>query len=269
MKNIFIKRIVIFPFLLSAFLLAGCDVDETDIENYVDNTKSLFTSSDPLVVRNAQKREKDRQNKEWTNENIQAHPDLWLSDAIACCDDNLKKIEVQKVAFLRLKKENERKVSDAELILKRYGDWLVVAKKEYKKMVSSNGDWPVNVNSYVLSQDEFNEAVSDALDRVKLATDQKSTSLKILKKIELREKEFSKAIKTVRSQRQNLSYQLEKIRMNQTLENINELSDIIRSVEDMSIELAGDPTKITVEDMTIQDPNVLRDSTVKDFLDRE
>ena len=74
----------------------------------------------PRIVREAERRERERQDSTWTPENIRDNPVLFLQETIGACDLLKDKIEAQEIAFIRLKKQAERKVSEAESTIRRY-----------------------------------------------------------------------------------------------------------------------------------------------------
>lgn len=123
----------------------------------------------PRIVREAERRERERQNTQWTPENIRANPALFLQDMIAASDALKNKIEAQDIAFIRLKKQAARKVSEADSAIARYTKFLNEAKKQYKAAKENGNAFPVNVNGFELSEEELSEKVADALERIELS----------------------------------------------------------------------------------------------------
>lgn len=227
----------------------------------------IHTSTTPNVVRKAQIREAIRQDETWTAENIQAHPDLFLADSINKCDELSKRIKVQEVAFLRLEKQSKRKCEDAESILKRYTNWLAAAKAEYKKFKAGEVQFPLIVNGIEIEELDFDDLIADALERIDLAKKSRTTNKKIVKKVEIRKKGLKTKSRELISLRRKLSAQLEELKTNQVLAEIGELTDVLNVIKDMSIDLAEDPTKLTIEDLTQGDPDESRQQSVKEFLE--
>ena len=63
-----------------------------------------------------------------------------------------------------------------------------------------------------------------------------------------------------------LVQQAEQVKMNAALAEIGELKASLGTIQDMMIEIDEDPTKLSVEDMTTEDPNAKRNKKVNSFL---
>ena len=230
-------------------------------------TSAWRNDGKPRVVREAERRERERQDSTWTPENIRANPALFLSETIAACDLLKNKIEAQDIAFLRLKKQAERKVSEAESTIRRYTKFLDEAKKQYKAAKANGDAFPVTINGFELSEEDLSEKVADALERVELAKKQKSTNSVIAKKVQIRQGVLKTKSRELRSIRRKLALQLEQVKMNQALGEIDKLSDVLGTLKDMSLELAEDPAKLSLDDITEEDPDQARKQSVEDFLE--
>ena len=224
----------------------------------------------PRIVREAEKRERERQDSTWTPENIRDNPVLFLQETIAACDALKDKIEAQDIAFIRLKKQAERKVTEAESAIRRYTKFLEEAKKQYKiaKEKEKNA-FPVTVNGFELSEEELSDKVADALERVELAKSQKKTNSVVAKKVKIRQGVLKTKTRELRTIRRKLVLQLEQVKMNQALGEIDELTDVLGTIKDMSIELDEDPTKLSLDDITEEDPDAARKQSAEEFLDGE
>lgn len=224
---------------------------------------TLVISDSPSVVRSAEIREAIRQNSTWTSENIRANPYLFLQDQIASCDKLKAKIEAQNITLVRMEKQANRKSEEAESMINRYGKFLTDAKAAYK---AANGKWPVSVNGYDLEEDDFNDRVSDAMERVELAKKEAKDNKSISKKVSIRKGVLKTKKRELISLRLKLVQQAEQVKMNSALAEINSLNDVLGTINDMMIEIDEDPTKLSIEDLTAEDPNAKRNKKVSAFL---
>ncbi len=222
----------------------------------------------PRIVREAERRERERQDSTWTPENIRKNPALFLQETIASCDVLKGKIETQDIAFIRLKKQAERKVSEAESSIRRYTKFLNEAKKQYKAAKEKDA-FPVVINGFELSEEELAEKVADALERVELAKKQKATNSVVVKKVKIRQGVLKTKTRELRSIRRKLVLQLEQVKMNEALGEIDELTDVLGTLKDMSLELSEDPTKLSLDDITEEDPDAERKQSAEEFLEGE
>ena len=223
---------------------------------------TVVVSDSPSVVRRAELREALRQDSTWTSENIAKNPYLFLQDQIANCDRLRAKIDAQNITLIRMEKNAKRTVDEAESSQTRYEKFLKDAKAAYK---AAKGAFPVTLNGYSLDEDELNDKIADALERVELAKKEFKDNTAIAKKVAIR-KGVLKKKRDLTSLRMKLVQQAEQVKMNAALAEIGSLNDVLGTIKDMMIEIDEDPTKLSVEDMTEEDPNAKRNKKVSSFL---
>lgn len=224
---------------------------------------TLVISDSPTVVRNAEIREAIRQDSTWTSENIQKNPYLFLQDQIAACDRLKAKIEAQNITLIRMEKKSMRAAEEAISTQSRYEKFLKDAKAAYK---AANGKWPVSVNGYDLDEDELNDKIADAMERVELAKKEYKDNTAIAKKVSIRKGILKTKKRDLVNLRMKLVQQAEQVKMNAALAEIGDLKASLGVIQDMMIEIDEDPTKLSVEDLTAEDPNAKRNKKVNSFL---
>ena len=224
---------------------------------------TLVISDSPTVVRNAEIREAIRQDSTWTSENIQKNPYLFLQDQIMACDRLKAKIEAQNITLIRMEKKSTRAAEEATSTQSRYEKFLQDAKAAYK---AANGKWPVSVNGYDLDEDELNDKIADAMERIELAKKEYKDNTAIAKKVSIRKGILKMKKRDLVNLRMKLVQQAEQVKMNAALAEIGDLKASLGVIQDMMIEIDEDPTKMSVEDLTAEDPNAKRNKKVSDFL---
>ena len=227
------------------------------------NATTLVISDSPSIVRNAEIREAIRQDSTWTSENIAKNPYLFLQDQIVNCDKLKAKIESQNITLVRMEKKAVRASEEAKSMRKRYEGFLNNAKAAFK---AANGSWPVTVNGYDLNEDDFNDRVADALERVELFKKEHKDNTAIAKKVAIRKGVLKTKKRELVSLRMKLVQQAEQVKMNAAIAEIGELKESLGVIKDMMIEIDEDPTKLSIEDLTAEDPNAKRNSKVNSFL---
>ena len=224
---------------------------------------TVVISDEPTVVQKAAIREAIRQDTTWTSENIQKNPYLFLQDQIAACDRLKAKIEAQNITLIRMEKKSTRAAEEATSTQNRYEKFLQDAKTAYK---AANGKWPVSVNGYDLDEDELNDKIADAMERVELAKKEHKDNAAIAKKVSIRKGVLKTKKRELVSLRMKLVQQAEQVKMNAALAEIGDLKASLGVIQDMMIEIDEDPTKLSVEDLTAEDPNAKRNKKVNSFL---
>ena len=224
---------------------------------------TVVISDEPTVVQKAAIREAIRQDTTWTSENIQKNPYLFLQDQIAACDRLKAKIEAQNITLIRMEKKSTRAAEEATSTQSRYEKFLQDAKAAYK---AANGKWPVSVNGYDLDEDELDDKIADAMERVELAKKEYKDNIAIAKKVSICKGILKTKKRDLVNLRMKLVQQAEQVKMNAALAEIGDLKASLGVIQDMMIEIDGDPTKLSVEDLTAEDPNAKRNKKVNSFL---
>ena len=224
---------------------------------------TVIVGGTSAVVRDAEAREAIRQGTTWTSENIQAHPYLFLQDQIAACDRLRAKIEARNLTLIRMEKQAVRTVEEAECTQKRYEKFLKDAKAAYK---AAKGKWPVTVNGYDLDEEELNDKIADAMERIELAKKEQKDNAAIAKKVAIRKNVLKSKKRELVTLRMKLVQQAEQVKMNAALAEIGDLKSSLGVIHDMMLEIDEDPTKLSVEDLTAEDLNAQRNKKIKAFL---
>ncbi len=224
---------------------------------------TVVVSDSPTVVRNAELREAMRQDSTWTSENIQRNPYLFLQDQIAACDRLRAKIEAQNITLVRMEKKAARAADEAVSMKARYERFLADAKAAYK---AAKGRWPVTVNGYEMDEDELNDKIADALERVELAKKEHADNAAIARKASIRKGVLKTRKRELVGLRMKLSQQAEQVKMNAELAQIDDLKASLGTIHDMMQEIDEDPTKMSLDDLTAEDPNAARTKKARSFL---
>ena len=224
---------------------------------------TIVVSDEPSVVANAAAREVARQDSTWTSENIQRNPYLFLKDQIASCDRLRAKIDAQNITLIRMEKKATRTMEEAISTQTRYERFLKDAKSAYK---AANGKWPVTINGYDLDEEELNDKIADAIERIELAKKEYKDNSIVAKKVAIRKGILKTKKRDLASLRMKLAQQAEQVKMNSALAELDSLKDVLGTIKDMILEIDEDPTKLSVEDLSAEDPNATRNKKVEAFL---
>lgn len=228
---------------------------------------TVVISDSPTVVRNAELRELLRQDGTWTDENIARNPYLFLQDQIHKCDVLKETMEARKVTLTRLGKEAARKVEEADGAIARYTKFLEAAKAAYKAAEDADS-WPAVVNGYELTEEQLDDRIADALERIELAKTDRTTNLAIGKKVEIRQGALKTKTRDLRSLRLKLVQQAEQVKMNAALAEVNDLSGTLGTIKDLILDIDEDPTELSLDDLTAEDPDSAKKKKVREFLDK-
>ena len=104
------------------------------------------------------------------------------------------------------------------------------------------------------------------MERIELAKKEKMDNSAIAKKVAIRKGVLKTKKRELVSLRMKLVQQAEQVKMNAALAEIGNLKDVLGTIKDMMIEIDEDPTKLSVEDLTAEDPNAKRNKKARNFL---
>lgn len=217
----------------------------------------------PRVIQNAALREAMRQDSTWTAENIQKEPYLFLQDQIASCNKLTAKMDAQNITLVRMAKTAKRKADDAKATITRFERFLNAAKEAYQ---SANGEFPVFVNGYELSEDELANRINDAMDRIAAAKEEQSYNQKLCKKLELRRKALQEKKRELSSLRIKLTQQAEQVKTNSALAEFGDLKTTLDTISDMMLDVEKDPSEMSLDDLTQEDETSAKQKRAFDFL---
>ena len=220
----------------------------------------------PTVVANAALREAIRQDSQWTPENIQKNPYLFIQDQIRSCDELKAKIEAQNISMVRLGKQAERSIEEADAMTARYNSFLKQAKTAYKE-AEQTGEWPVTINGYKLDEEHLGDRIADALERIELAKKDRASGEIIARKATARQAVLKAKGRELASLRLQLVQQGEQVKMNAQLAEIEDLASVLGVMKDMMLEIEEDPTQPSVDDLVGDDPDAARKKAIRAFLD--
>lgn len=214
------------------------------------------------IVAAAAIREELRQQTTWTSENIAKNPYLFIQDQIRKCDSIKAKIEAQTVTLTRMGKESARKVEEAGGMIARYTKFLQQANAAYDE-AEKTGKWPVTINGYEMDEEELGDKMEDAQTRIEVAEKDRTQNIAIGKKVEIRQGVLKKKRRELANLRLKLVQQGEQVKMNAALAEIEGLQGVLGTISDMMLEIDEDPTKLSVEDLTEEDPNEAHKARIK------
>lgn len=220
-----------------------------------------------FIVEQAALREAIRQQTTWTSENIARNPYLFIQDQIRQCDSLKAKIEAQTITLTRMGKEAARKVEEAVGMNARYTRFLSAANAAYDAAEAS-GKWPVTVNGYEMDEDELGDKMDDAQTRIELAEKERAQYTAIGKKVEIRQGVLKKKKRELANLRLKLVQQAEQVKMNAALAEIEGLQDVLGTISDMMVEIDEDPTKLSIDDLTAEDPDAAKKARIKAIRER-
>ncbi len=124
------------------------------------------------------------------------------------------------------------------------------------------------VNGYELTEEQLDDKIADALERIELAKAERTANLAIAKKVEIRQGVLKTKTRDLRSLRLKLVQQAEQVKMNAALAEVGDLSTTLGTIKDLILDIDEDPTELSLDDLTAEDPDAAKKKKVREFLDK-
>lgn len=280
MKNAI--QTILAPVLFASLAVSGCSGNEANAEpasvpsaknppreivkesSTVVSQTSVVADTVVLVQSEPQTPAKRYEGK-WSPEAVQRDPFGFIQDQIRDCDKLKAKIESQKIALTRLGKQSARTVEESDGTIARYTTFLAAAKKAYKDAEAAN-KWPAVVNGFELDEDALSDRIADALERIELAKKDREAAEALSKKVEIRQRALKAKSRELASLRLKLVQQADHVKTNVALAELGDLSSVLGTIKDMTLEVEN-PSEMSLEDMTAEDPDAKKKAAVRAFLD--
>ena len=240
-------------------------VEPTVQSSTVASQTSVVADTVVLVQSEPQPPAKRYEDK-WSPEAIQRDPYGFIQDQIRDCDKLKAKIESQRIALTRLGKQSVRTIEEADGTTNRYTAFLAVAKKAYKEAEASD-KWPTVVNGFELDEEALSDRIADALERIELAKKDREAAVALGKKVEIRQRAIKTKARELASLRLKLVQQADQVKTSAALAEIGDLSSVLGTLRDMTLEIEGDPSSASLDDLTAEDPDAAKKAAVRAFLD--
>ena len=223
-------RPMIIAVSLAAALCAGCSQESRDeaIDRATRAAKELNGRVDvtPDIVKAQQKRERERQNSQWTIENVSEHPIEACNAKIEEIDGKIKAAQIAYHRALSAKIASEESSRLANADVEKYGEFLRLVRPAYKA-AKGNGTWPIVVNSYTLNEESAKERILTAIkkrDAAKAKGEKSSSNIVVMTQ---RMKDIRRIESNLKEQREKVQNYLENIRSGQLQSEIKGLVGVL------------------------------------------
>ncbi len=225
----------------SALFLHGCSKEDRDEAmnrlgkagkalngEVVDNTKEHAV---PTIVAEQQKKERVRQNTQWTPENQKLHPKEYCLAQLEETEKMGKKLDVQQHKLLLAKSAYARKVSDAEMQEKQLSAFLDKAKAAYKDADAKNA-FPMLLNGRSVTKEKAQESIIEANRKLKLVRESIPAARNSLANVGLRLRKITEEQRNIVLLREKLQTTLNDLQVKQVIDGENGIGDALRAIDD-------------------------------------
>lgn len=240
----------IFLAAAAALALAGCSREDAKLagENVKTTIGELVTPSadnpdNTLIVRQAQLKERKRQNTSWTDENISAHPDLYLRQ----CQEDITAAIAQYDALLlsmrKIKSAATRTADEAAGEIARFNRFLDEARPA---LADASTPFPVTVSGFSFTREQLIKQLSKAIkekDRLAANADKSATRAKIA---QVRIDKLEKAREAAQSTLRDIEEKIVEVKANKVLQGVDGIKSTVGGILDTITNLGDDEIPLDV-----------------------
>ena len=237
-------------------VVVGCSQESRDevIERASKAAKELNGSDKstkektPDIVAEQQRKEKIRQNTQWTMENQALHPIEYCQAQLVEVEKYAKRLEVHVHEIVVAQSAAKRKLSEAEGQSKSLSLFLNQLKVAYREADATN-KWPIVLNGYQINKEKAQRTIVETYQRFqamqKVAVSQQNS----IKKLDAKLVKVQIEQKNVVMLRDKIQATISDIRMKKLVEGEKGIGDALNGISDSMNALGGgDLSEPTLDD---------------------
>ena len=123
------------------------------------------------------------------------------------------------------------------------------------------------MNGFELDEDALSDRISDAHERIEMAKKDRAPAEALAKKVEIRQRALKAKSRELASLRLQLVQQADQFKSNAALAELGDLSAVLGTLRDMTLEIEGDPSAASLDNPAVDNPDAAKKSAVRAFLD--
>lgn len=264
------KTLLIAAFCAGSVILSGCSKESRDemIERTTKAAKELNgsdkTSGDkdevktPDIVAEQQRKERIRQNTQWTAENQALHPVEYCQAQLEEVAKYAKRLEVHAHEIAVAQSAAKRKLSEAEGHVKSLSKFLGETKAAYREADATN-KWPMTLNGYQIAKEKAQQTIVETYQRLQSSQSTAASQENILNKLDAKYHKVANEQKNVVALREKIQTTISDIRMKKLVEGEKGIGDALNGINDsMNALCGGDTSEPTLDDLLTTTPEAAR-----------
>ena len=202
----------------------------------------------PDIVARQQRKERRRQNSEWTPENQAKHPVEYCQAQLETVARHMKQLEVQAHQVGTALSQTKRRISEANDLVTSLSDLLKKAMDGYRK-AEAEKKWPMMLNGYPITQDKAKKTIVETSHRIKTAKSQLASLKLTLGKLDRKSAEILKEQQKSVALQEKIRFTISDLKLSKLVEGQKEMVDVLGSISDAMDVLGENATEPTLENL--------------------
>ena len=206
----------------------------------------------PNIVAEQQRKERIRQNTQWTAENQALHPIEYCQAQLEDLAQVSQQLEVQAHKYAVAKSQVQRSIANADSQVSNFEKFIAEGKKAYRE-AESTGKWPTSVNGYSMTQDKLKEKLVEASRRIKPLKDSAAKNKTLLKSLERKSELVAARQREAVELKERLTITIGDLKLKKIDEGSDGLKDTLNALNDSLASLGGDLSDPSLDDLASPD----------------
>ena len=250
------KKLIVVACVVAAggaIIIGGCSQeDREEVMSRVGNAADALKGGDgekvPAIVKEQQRKERIRQNTQWTPENQALHPVEYCQAQLEELKKCSLKLEVSAHKYAVGQSEAKQKISDCEAQIAAIDKFLVTAKAAYRHADAAN-KWPVAINGFTLSKEKAQEKIVEAARKLDPLKNQVLSQKNIIAALERRSAKVEAEKRNIVSLRERIQSVISDLNTKKILEGEKGVADALNAINTSMGSLSVDVFEPSLEDM--------------------
>ena len=258
MKSILILFGGIAMMVVAYFIIAPREQREAMLDKVAVLGDSSGGEKTPRIVREQQRKERVRQNMEWTPENQALHPIEYCQAQLEKLSENASRLDVQSHKYAVAKNQAQRTISESESQLDGIAQFLEEAKRAYRD-ADASGRWPVTIRGFALSKEKAQEKIVDAASKRPALQAMIARNKALLVQLEKKSARVIEEQKNIIKTKERIQIVLNDLNLKKIVEGDEGITDSLNAINDSLGSLGTNYEDPSVDDLIVPD----KASTIK------
>ena len=243
-----------FIMVCIVFALSGCSQEQREdaIDRVANAAKELNgeLNTTPVIVAEAKRKEKRRQNTLWTKENQALYPIEYCQAQLEELTKMAQSLQVQVHSVATTKASVQRKREDGLSQIEILGKLLKEAKAAYRE-ADVKDKWPMELNGFQLTKERSMQKIVDVAQKISTQKTFIDKSKNILASLEKKLVKLDVEQRKLVSVREKVQSTIDALKTKQIVEGVNGVSGAMDAINDSMASLGVDTSDPSIEDILI------------------
>lgn len=250
-----------------ALVVGGCG-QESAIDQIVDAANnSSGVHGVPDIVREQQRKERIRQNTQWTAENQAQYPEEYCLAQLEAVRRYSEQLEVSNHKLAVALSATKRKMNEAQTQASVLSRFLEDSRRAYRIAETAKTE-RVQVNGRRVSRKEAQDAIVEAFQRLQDAQNAMPSQRLLIEKIDVKFQKIAAEQKKLARLNEKIRSTLEDVRMKKVINGKHDIDDALNAISDSMGALQEDPSILTLDELLTPPSDAVRQETFEAIMSK-